>query len=372
MNTIGGFKIPSYKMGRIGLFPQGFDLQTMAQNENKLPQSIIGFRNSGTGESEPDEKKMTGLGAIKVGQEHVPRTEDSVEKSEREYALFSGRIKEQTLEETAEDKAAREKKWDYVSRFPTMAWSEADKKRIFNDRQICLDGNGQDALTNEQIAYLKDKYDMRHLTAEDTYYFLCDLTEMNVISSEECKFLLLGEPIDVNVEDLSKLQYTTERGTWGWMWDEETGQNILVNSRFFYEEEDEEEDPALIKARIKGYTDDILLTAFGSEDKKEAPSPEELKSEQTLKENAGGIIGELEAKLQSGEKITEQELFNGRANSGVFLDVAVLRWNMAEEVKGITQAAYQDPAAAARALTGYKKLYDECDKLLKIVEQVKR
>ena len=53
-------------------------------------------------------------------------------------------------------------------------------------------------------------------------------------------------------------------------------------------QEEEEEDPELIKARIKGYTDDILLEAFGSEDRKEVSSPEDLQAEQTLKENMDG------------------------------------------------------------------------------------
>ena len=367
MNTIGSYGSSPYKnkMEIVGL------LQTMVQNENKMPQSIIGFRNQGINEEESKEKKSPGLGVVKAGGEFIPKTEESIRKSQQEQALFVERVQKQTIEESAEDKALKAKQWEYIHLFPTTAWSEADKKRIFNNRQICLDADGSVTLTEDQISFLKNKYDMNRLTAEDAYYLLCDLTEMNVLSSEECKALLYSG-IEISVDDLSKLQYTTERGTWGWMLDEETGETILVNSKSFYKEEDEEEDPALIKARIKGYTDGILLAAFCPEDKKEMPSPEELQSEQALKENAEGITGEMEARLLSGERITGQEILNGGANSGFLLDVTIQRWNAGEHIKGITKAAYQDPGAAARVLQGYKKNYDACDKFLKLVDQVKR
>ncbi len=364
MNAIGTYRACAGNSGGVGFMPKTI------QKENSI-SAQIGFWNQGTNEEESEEKKSPGLGVVKAGREFIPETEESIRKSEQEKAVFVERVQKQTIEESAEDKALREKKWEYIHLFPTTAWSEEDKERIFNNRQVCLDADGSDTLTDEQIAFLKNKYDMNRLTAEDAYYLLCDLTEMNVLSSEECKALLYSE-IEISVDDLSKLQYTTERGTWGWMLDEETGETILVNSNSFYKEEDEEEDPALIKARVKGYTDDILLAAFCPEDKRETPSPEELQSEQVLKENAEGITGELEARLLSGERITSQDILNGEANSGFLLDVAIHRWNTAEEIKGITKAAYQDPAAAARLLQGYGKKYDAYDKFLKLVDQVKR
>ena len=106
MNTIGGLKNSPYKMGSIGL------LQTMVQNENKMSQSTIGFLNSGTGKRESDEKKIVGSGVVKAEQEIIPKAEASVQKSKQEYALFLERIQGQTSEESAEEKALRERKWE--------------------------------------------------------------------------------------------------------------------------------------------------------------------------------------------------------------------------------------------------------------------
>ena len=141
MNTIGGLKNSPYKMGSIGL------LQTMVQNENKMSQSTIGFLNSGTGKRESDEKKIVGSGVVKAEQEIIPKAEASVQKSKQEYALFLERIQGQTSEESAEEKALRERKWEYVQKLLALELTEADKKRMFDNKQICLDGDGSDTLT---------------------------------------------------------------------------------------------------------------------------------------------------------------------------------------------------------------------------------
>ncbi len=362
MNTIGGLKNSPYKMGSIGL------LQTMVQNENKMSQSTIGFLNSGTGKRESDEKKIVGSGVVKAEQEIIPKAEASVQKSKQEYALFLERIQGQTSEESAEEKALRERKWEYVQKLLALELTEADKKRMFDNKQICLDGDGSDTLTEQQIAYLRNKYDVRHMTEEDTYYFLCDLTEMNVFSSEDWAAALIGG-ITILPEDMNKLTISGE-GKWGWMLDE-NGNVILVESKLRVQEE-EEEDPELIKARIKGYTDDILLEAFGSEDRKEVSSPEDLQAEQTLKENMDGITEEMEAMMQCGIPINCEAYTNGKPNSHILMDAAICKHNFGLEIKGIQQAAYQAPEVAARLLPQYQKAYNACDKLLKIVDQVKR
>lgn len=367
MNAIGTYRASAGKSGGVGF------MRKTEQKENKISGQIIGFLNlnQGINEEESKEKKSPGLGVVKAGGEFIPETEESIRKSEQEQVLFAERVQSRTLKESDEDKAIKARKWEYVRQFPTLAWSEADKKRIFNNQQICLDGDGSDMLTEEQLALLKDKYDVRHLTAEDAYYLMCDLTKMNVFSSEEWTSMII-DGIQLSLDDIDALSgRIKDEGTWGWMWDEESGCNILVYSRSFYQEE-EDEDPESIKARIKGQLDDVLLAAFGSKNKGETVSPEEFQSGQILKEDAEGIAGELEAKLMSGRKITELEMYNGGANSGVLLDIAVRRWNMAAEIKGLTQAAPQIPDTAARLLPQYQKKFDASDKFLRIVDQIKR
>lgn len=41
-------------------------------------------------------------------------------------------------------------------------------------------------LKEDQIAYLKTNYDMNNVTQLDKYNLFCDLTQMNVISAEDC------------------------------------------------------------------------------------------------------------------------------------------------------------------------------------------
>ena len=86
------------------------------------------------------------------------------------------------------------------------------------------------------------------------------------------------------------------------------------------------------------------------------------------KEAEGGIIGELEAMLASGMRITDQD----QKNAGLVLDVMVKKKNMEAEIKSITDAAYQAPDTAAGLLNQYRAKEEACEKFLEIVEQVKR
>lgn len=355
MNGIGNYQAFSYKRGNIGL------LRTAKQRESKMPEQRIGFLNPAADDKESDEKKISGSGVIKA--------ETSVQQGEWEQALLSERIQNQMSEAPTGDKDLEKRKWEYVHRFPAWNWSEAYEKKVFSNKQICLDGDGSSVLTDKQIALLREKYDMNHLSAEDTYYFLCDLTEMNVFSSEEWAAALIGN-ITILPEDMNKLSISSE-GKWNWV-EDENGNFIIVETKVDrWKEEEEEEDPALIKARIKGITDDILLAAFCPEDKKDISSSEDLQAKQSLKENADGITSELEAMLQSGMPIIQGGANSG-INSDVLIDIAVHKHNYGLEIKGIRQAAYQAPEAAARLLPQYQKAYDACDKLLRIVDQVRR
>ena len=311
--------------------------------------------------------KTSMQGGISTRQRPAVEQEASVRQSEQEHVFFAERVRSCTPEEAEKEKDLRKEKWEYINCFFIYEWSEAQKERIFGNSQVHLGGDGNDILTDEQIAYLRGKYDMRRLTGEDAYNFLCDLTEMNVFSSKDWAAMMIDR-IQLELENGVSVLSGKDEGTWGWMLDEETGEYILVNSRSFYQDEEEEEDPALIKARVKGYTDDILLAAFCPEDKKEMPSPEELRDQGIPKEADGGIAGELEAMLSSGVRITEQDY----KEAGFVLDVVVHKLNMEAEIKSITGAAYQAPEAAARLLPQYKKQKDACEKFLGIVEQVKR
>ena len=85
-----------------------------------------------------------------------------------------------------------------------------------------------------------------------------------------------------------------------------------------------------------------------------------------------GITEEMEAMMQCGIPINCEAYTNGKPNSHILMDAAICKHNFGLEIKGIQQAAYQAPEVAARLLPQYQKAYNACDKLLKIVDQVKR
>ena len=120
MNAIGTYRACAGNSRGVGFMPKTI------QKENSI-SAQIGFRNQGTNEEESEEKKSPGLGVVKAGREFIPATEESIRKSEQEKAVFVERVQKQTIEESAEDKALREKKWEYIHLFPTTAWSEEDK-----------------------------------------------------------------------------------------------------------------------------------------------------------------------------------------------------------------------------------------------------
>lgn len=360
MNTIG-----TYQAAASGSESGFFGMSAAQKESGGVWQEAL--RNLRQNVEEATGAEASKQGEISAKQRAAAEPEASVRQSEREHILFSGRVRSRTPQEEERGQALREEKWEYIQCFYFFCWSQAEKERIFGSRQVYLGGDGSDTLTDEQIVYLRNRYDMRRLTGEDAYNFLCDLTEMNVFSSGDWAAMMIDR-IQLELENGVSVLSGKDEGTWGWMLDEETGETILVNSRSFYQDEEEEEDPALIKARVKGCTDDILLAAFCLGDKKESQSSEELPDEGTPKGADGGITGELEAMLASGVRITEQDY----TNAGLVLDVVVNKLNMEAEIKSITGVAYQAPEAAARLLFQYKKKRDACEKFLGIVEQVKR
>lgn len=55
------------------------------------------------------------------------------------------------------------------------------------DEEINWDADGTDELTEEQLKYLKDKYDVKNLTQNEFCNLLAELTKMNAFSCEEFK-----------------------------------------------------------------------------------------------------------------------------------------------------------------------------------------
>ena len=58
---------------------------------------------------------------------------------------------------------------------------------INTTKSINWESKGDKQLTEEQIAQLKKKYDVRNLSPQDYYNLMSDLTQMNVLSGEDCK-----------------------------------------------------------------------------------------------------------------------------------------------------------------------------------------
>lgn len=74
-----------------------------------------------------------------------------------------------------------EKKRDSVFESKTLAELAGMK----SEGEINWDADGTDELTEEQIRYLKEKYDIKSLSANEFYNLLAELSNMNVISCEE-------------------------------------------------------------------------------------------------------------------------------------------------------------------------------------------
>ncbi|MCI8863429.1 MAG: hypothetical protein HFI20_13240 [Lachnospiraceae bacterium] len=134
------------------------------------------------------------------------------EKSCGRESLKARRHKHGTPQESESEKVLREEKWEYINCFYFFDRSEAEKERIFGSRQVHLGGDGSNTLTDEQIAYLREKYDMRHLTGEDACNFLCDLTEMNVFSAKDWAAMMIDK-IQLEPEDVGVMQ-TKNEGIW--------------------------------------------------------------------------------------------------------------------------------------------------------------
>lgn len=64
------------------------------------------------------------------------------------------------------------------------------------DGEINWDADGTSELTEDQISYLKEKYDVENLSQSDFYHLLMELSNMNVISKDDVKnqFMRQGVP----------------------------------------------------------------------------------------------------------------------------------------------------------------------------------
>lgn len=50
-------------------------------------------------------------------------------------------------------------------------------------------------LTDEQIGYLKENYDIKNMSKQDYYNLMADVTQMNVLSAEDIARQQVQEPV---------------------------------------------------------------------------------------------------------------------------------------------------------------------------------
>ena len=91
------------------------------------------------------------------------------------------------------------------------------RKTTGEENQFNWEADGTGELTEEQIAYLKEKYDMNHLTYEQCLKLMAELTQMNSLSGEDVKNQLVRQvPLTdhfitagwTDLETMNNLHYT--------------------------------------------------------------------------------------------------------------------------------------------------------------------
>lgn len=78
---------------------------------------------------------------------------------------------------------ASQKKWTDEM----FAYMVGNGSEIDTTKEINWDSKGDKQLTEDQIAQLKKKYDVKNLSPQDYYNLMSDLTQLNVLSGEDCK-----------------------------------------------------------------------------------------------------------------------------------------------------------------------------------------
>ena len=68
-----------------------------------------------------------------------------------------------------------------------FAYIVGNGAEIDTTNKINWESNGKLQLTEEQITQLKKKYDVNNLSPQDYYNLMSDLTQLNVLSGEDCK-----------------------------------------------------------------------------------------------------------------------------------------------------------------------------------------
>lgn len=77
---------------------------------------------------------------------------------------------------------------------------------ISKDQEIDWEANGDSRLTQEQADYLREKYDIENMSAQDYYNLMADLTNMNLISGQDvirqhARPIIIGTTVSMVVKE---------------------------------------------------------------------------------------------------------------------------------------------------------------------------
>lgn len=144
-----------------------------------LPGTSAAFTNGGKGASIADASFLDAVRAVENADTPAARAENEAAGNETMplelYQIATGR--------RIDKGKPSQKHWTDEM----LAYVVGNGAEIDTANKINWESNGEKQLTEDQIAQLKKKYNVKELSPQDYYDFMSDLTRLNVLSGEDCK-----------------------------------------------------------------------------------------------------------------------------------------------------------------------------------------